>query len=397
MLNDKSILAAACSSRVLFEQVKQILSDEDLSIQAGLILAAMEEYYTADVSATSVNKELLSASLLQSYPKHGTEFGQMITEFATPDSPQNFIKVLREYKRHNVGVELAGLLLNPRPNNDKIKMTMDSYANFEGEDEVSEGIVGRSVMELVKVFKREGLNKLYPKSLNDAMDGGVPDHTHIGVIARPESGKTLFGISNACGYARAGHKVLYIGNEDPVDSYLFRMVARLTEMSRQAILNDPDTAAELAESRGYNNIVFDDEVPCTFPRIEKLIKRHEPKLVIIDQIHQVYIPKTDGAVEQLTRATKEARRLCKKYPIVLISFTQAGDSGSNKLVLDMGDTYMSNTAFPGDVDVFIGLGTSQAYTESNRRMINLAKNKISGVHTNFPVMVDASISKVISV
>lgn len=397
MLNDKSILAAMCTSRVLYEQVKQILTEDDLSVQTAPLVAEIDEYYSADPSATTVNKELLCASLLKRYPKHGKDFEIIIKELQYLDSPHNFIKILREYKQHNVGVELAGFLLNPKANVDKIKLSMDAYLNFESDDAENYGVVGRSVVELAKVFRKDGLNKLYPKSLNDALGGGVPDHTHIGVIARPETGKTLLGISNAGGYARTGHKVLYIGNEDPVDSYLFRIVSRLTELNRHEILSDPDKAAAKAESSGYNNIIFDDEVPCTFPRIEKLIKRHNPKLVIIDQLHQVYMPKADGAPEQLTRATKEARRLCKKYPIVLISFTQAGDSGSNKLVLDMGDTYQSNTSFPGDVDVFIGLGTNEAYTSSNRRMINLAKNKISGNHTHFPIMIDASISKVISI
>lgn len=386
-----------CSSRILYDQVKQVLGPEDLSIQSSLIFGEIEEYYDADGDASSVDKDLLCASLLKRYPKHGKEFETLVKELQYPDSPNNFIKILREYKQHNVGVELAGLLLNPKVNGDKIKSYVDLYMNLDEEDTASSGIVGRSVLELTKVFRRDGLNKLYPKSLNDALDGGVPDHTHIGVIARPETGKTLFGISNACGYARNNHKVLYIGNEDPVDAYLFRIISRLTERTRQEILSNPEEAAEKADKSGYSNIIFDDEVPCTFPRIEKLIKKHAPKLVIIDQLHQVYIAKTDGATEQLSRATKEARRLCKKYPIVMISFTQAGDSGSNKLVLDMGDTYQSNTSFPGDVDVFIGIGTNQAYTESNRRMLNLAKNKISGNHTHFPIMIDASISKVLSI
>lgn len=396
MLNDKSILAAMCTSRVLYEQVKQILTEDDLSVQTAPLVAEIDEYYLADPNAVAVNKELLCASLLKRYPKHGKDFEVIIKELQHLDSPHNFIKILREYKQHNIGVKLAGLLLNPKASADKIKLCMDAYLNFESDDVENYGVVGRPVSELAKVFKKDGLNKLYPRSLNDALGGGVPDHTHIGVIARPETGKTLLGISNASGYVRQGHKVLYIGNEDPVDSYLFRIVSRITGLTRNEILSDPDSAAKKAESLGYNNIIFDDEMPCTFPRIEKLIKKHSPKLVIIDQLHQVYIPKTDGATEQLTRATKEARRLCKKYPIVLISFTQAGDSGSNKLVLDMGDTYQSNTSFPGDVDVFIGLGTNEAYTASNRRMINLAKNKISGNHIHFPVMIDTSISKVIS-
>lgn len=397
MLNDKSIIAAMISSRALYENIKAVLTDDDLSLQAQPVVAEIDEYYTADPSADSVDKELLCSSLLKRYPKHGKEFEAVIRELPAVESPTNFLKFLREYKQHNIGVELAGLLLNPKSSPDKIKYMLDQYSNFDQEAPDSSGVVGRSIVDLAKAFAPSGLNRLYPRSLNEAVGGGVPDHTHVGIIARPETGKTAFGISNACGYAKNGHKVLYIGNEDPIDSYLFRIVSRLTERARKNIIDDPQAAAELAEKSGYNNIIFDDEVPCTFPRIEKLINKHQPKLVIIDQLHQVYIPKVDGSAEQLTKATREARRLCKKYPIIIISFTQAGDSGNNKLVLGMGDTYQSNTSFPGDVDIFIGLGTNEAYSASNRRMINLAKNKINGNHINFPVLLDPSLSKVISV
>jgi len=91
------------------------------------------------------------------------------------------------------------------------------------------------------------------------------------------------------------------------------------------------------------------------------------------------------------------RALIKRYNLVGVSIHQAGDSATNKLVLERGDVYMSNTSLPGDADVLIGIGANPAFKEEGRRMISLAKNKVSGVHDYWPVVFDEHLSKVVSI
>jgi hypothetical protein len=91
------------------------------------------------------------------------------------------------------------------------------------------------------------------------------------------------------------------------------------------------------------------------------------------------------------------RKLIKKYDLVGVSVTQAADSATNKLVLERGDVYMSNTSLPGDADVLLGIGANDEYKGMSRRMMSLSKNKPGQCHPHFPVLVDEKLSKVISI
>ena len=63
----------------------------------------------------------------------------------------------------------------------------------------------------------------------------------------------------------------------------------------------------------------------------------------------------------------------------------------------MGDVYFSNVAIQGAVDVMIGLGMNDEYDRANRRMISLAKNKLSGNHEPFPVIIQPELSRILNV
>ncbi len=91
------------------------------------------------------------------------------------------------------------------------------------------------------------------------------------------------------------------------------------------------------------------------------------------------------------------RNLAKKNDILVIGVTQAGDSGTNKLRLEMGDIDFSNTGMPAQMDLIIGVGSNEEYDSKSWRMISLPKNKLSGEHLYFPVMVDTKTSKVTSI
>ena len=62
----------------------------------------------------------------------------------------------------------------------------------------------------------------------------------------------------------------------------------------------------------------------------------------------------------------------------------------------MGDVDSSNTGIPGACDVMIGIGASGEDEASGRRVLSLPKNKRSGRHDFFPVGVNPSIAKLVS-
>jgi len=72
------------------------------------------------------------------------------------------------------------------------------------------------------------------------------------------------------------------------------------------------------------------------------------------------------------------RKVGKKYNLVPISITQAGDSATGKSYLSRGDIDFSNVGIPGTADLLLGIGATEEMERGGERMISFVKNKISG-------------------
>lgn len=261
-----------------------------------------------------------------------------------------------------------------------------------GEDTVV--LRGASVGELVRTNFADGqLIQVWPKALNDRLDGGVLRGHHIIAFAVPEAGKTLFALNAMYGFLRQGLTVLYCGNEDPVEDIVLRAVTRITERTKFEVMQDPDGAEELARSRGYDNLILASLTPGSPREIDELTVEYEPDVVIVDQIRNLYTGSEDE-VQQMDRAVKAMRRIAKRRKVVMLSITQAADSASGKSVLEMNDVYFSNTAAAAQADVMVGIGGTYEDFQYNRRVLSLPKNKRSGNHSYFPVQIDTTLNKI---
>lgn len=396
-MNERLILQAAIQDVTIYDTVNQYLQDDDFTDKGSILYGHIKEYYDRDPSAEYVDVEILISKLERLYPKNVDVFKNMLTDMEQVSIP-NLHKEILEIKRHQTAIKLAASLLDNRSSD--TSELMEQYRQYDNglsvESEDIEVYIGTPVKDIISDFSSENLIKLYPHALNEALDGGVPAQTHIVLIAQPEVGKSMFAINMAAGFCRDGRRTLYVGNEDPIRNMQLRMISRMSGMPKAEIYKDVDKAQALANEKGYDNLIFAPLSPGTVKEIESLVVQHEPDILIIDQLRQLSYPGIDGEVQLLTKAGKDVRAITKKYDLVTVSVSQAGDSAANKLILDKGDLYMSKTSLVGDADVLIGIGMNGEYEKMNRRMITLIKNKISGVHDSFPVGVIPQLSKVVS-
>ena len=65
------------------------------------------------------------------------------------------------------------------------------------------------------------------------------------------------------GFVAQNLKVLYVGNEEPVRDTMYRMVSRLTGLTKGEIIEDQDFAETIAFEQGYGSIYFKDATPGT--------------------------------------------------------------------------------------------------------------------------------------
>ena len=398
---ERKVLSASMHSREAYDRVADHVEREDFTEQGYVIWSGIQDYYNADGGTTKVDAALLGEAIARVIPadKHKEMFKNLVTGLYESDvSAPNVVADLLATKRDRVGKQLAACLLDGEPAGE----LHDKYGSLLlaedlGEAEESVERVGLSVVDLcTEGFDPANLIKIMPESLNKRLGGGVKPGHHLILFARPEMGKTMMTIEMMAGFARQGLKCLYIGNEDPIDDINMRIVNRLTNMTKEEVLKDPQLADSKARQNGYENIVLAPLAPGTPREITKLIEKHQPSVLVLDQLRNLNMSQ-DNYVLALENAAKQARQWAKRYSCVVVSVTQAGDSAARKAVLDMGDVDYSNTGIPAQADVMIGMGASDQHAKNLEVVLSLPKNKVSGIHEYFACGVQPHLSKIVSI
>lgn len=404
-MSERSVLVACIKSREAWDSVKAADAGDDFSEQGKVVLEAIGAYYDTDPATQTVDGAILAANVARKFtaPKHKTMFTELVNGLCTNSdgvSPPNVVADLIAMRKDVAGNKLASALIsNKMKDVDALLLDYQRWQVAEcasSSDGVAKQVPvmrGANLQALVAKDKEEGLIPILPRALNDHLRGGLRRGHHVIVFAQPEIGKTLFVINAVSGFLKAGLTVLYIGNEEPVEDLIMRTVGRLAGMTIDEIEADPERAEALARERGYDNIIFAPLSPGSPQVIEALTKEYAPDVVVLDQLRNLDLGEANYTVK-LEKAATSARNLAKRYRVVVLSVTQAGDSASNKDVLDKGDVDYSNTGIPAQADVMIGIGASVQSLEANRRVLTLCKNKRSGSHAIIPVMVDVAYNRI---
>ena len=394
---EKKLLAAAIQDRGAYQKISRITELDEFSDLGAEIWTRIGAYYETDENAKSIDPALLKSSIERDLPKQAYLLNNEIDGFSETSIP-NLLQQIIEVKRKAVAGQLATALLR-NPASDEVKSFINQLNEIEevvrGDDKIEPvGNYAHGILE--EISNPSNLIQIYPKELNERIDGGCFYGNHIIVYARPNAGKSQFCINLSRGLCRDGHRVLYLANEEPKKQIISRVISRMSGKPKREMYQDIDAAIATAKENGLDNFYIEDINPGTFHQIRSLIEEVKPEIVIIDQLRNIKI-KSEGRVNQLEQAATEARNLGKKYGILVVSVTQAGDSARNKLVLDDGDVDFSNTGIPAQADLMIGIGVNDDFRQQGMRMISIAKNKLSSDHTHFSVRVDEATSKMVSI
>lgn len=370
------ILAAMIVDRAAFEVIFPNVSARTLDPITALIISGISRYYSVDPNAEYIHIDTLydqiSAGL--NNPKHAPEVKHILSIVATlaPDvSSKNVKEVFRIYKEDALARQLAATLASTDRTGAQDLMEeylkLKDVADFEKEPELTALIQER--------FNKEGLMPILPMCLNEALDGGARKEHHIIIMGRPESGKSLACINASAGLARFGAKGIFFENEDRTDDTRLRFWCNLSGMSKEEIQQNSRLAQEQARANGIANIRVQPLCPGTPGEIKYFVKSEKPDFIVVNQIRNLHV-RAGTRTEQLERAATEMRNIGKKYGVLVISVTQAGDSATDKLILDQGDVDGSNTGIPSQGDVILGVGCNVQYEKADMRHLSTSKNKI---------------------
>ena len=396
---ERKVLASLCQDRSNWNAVKDVLNREELSPEGGIIYGLIDEWYATDGEARSVDLDILCSRVARrvSSDKHIELISQIIRGFGDMDvSGINIVNEVRDQKAHAIGLQIASRLSSGKDADellDKYKELKQGKVKSVGgtEEEEFSNVTPASLLR--SHFSKENLIEVWPKALNELIDGGAKPGHHILVFAPTEMGKTLMVINMVAGFLKNGHKVLYCGNEDPAPDILMRMMSRLTGMTKYEIRENPKQAETLLGQRNWDLFTLVSLSPGTFGQIHRLVDRYAPRVVVLDQLRNIAVD-SENRTQALEKAATYARNLAKRYGVLVVSVTQAADSASRKTVLDRGDVDSSNVGIPGQCDLMIGIGADQQMEEQGLRVLSFPKNKLSGKHTPIPVVFNYTLSKV---
>lgn len=394
---ERKLIAAALQDRGAYEAIaaSELAAGFDELVRP--LWDGIARFYERDEGAKSCDVELVGQDIARRFPnpKRGEDAARLLNSLGEETvSVPAVAEYIRDELVRRAGDRLAASIAGRRPD-EEISGALQKYVEAreapaaekeESPEEAWQGVLATRIDQGQRF-------PVSPRVLNQYIGGGLAPGHNVTIFARPEAGKTALAITMACGFARRGLKVLYIGNEDPIQDLMVRMITNLSGRSVDELAADPEEGERIALEKGARNIVVKATAPGTMAEIEALVKRHKPNVLVVDQLRNINGGKSDNFTQLLDKNAQMVRALGKRYDLVTVSVTQAGDSASGKPILDMGDVDSSNTGIPGAADLMIGVGVTDSLEAAGQRMLSLPKNKLGVVKPHVVVEIDPYRSK----
>lgn len=406
---ERQLLSAALQSRSSYALIMEHIApqskrkkQDSYTPEFRILIGKIGEYYDRDAGATKVEQELLNALIDASVPndKHKERFKTIVADALSLDvSVPNINSLLLQAKRHEVGARLAVKLSNMEDVTEELAeynklISAEMLDIDEGESTLRSDTLADALR--ATLAGERGLS-LYPPALGKAIGPrGLQPGSHVVVFGRPEISKSGFCITNTARWGMAGKKVLYFINEDPAINIQLRIVECITGLTEEQVLADIDAAIELANSRGFSNIVIKSMAPGSAAEIIKVVEEEKPDVIIVDQLRNLWA-KADSRTNQLDQVARDVRDIGKAKGIVVLSVSQAGETAEGKAILGMTDLDSSKTGIPGACDLLIGIGATKEQESTGYRVLTLCKNKANGNHESLTVRFIPQLSRYVDV
>ncbi len=218
-------------------------------------------------------------------------------------------------------------------------------------------------------------------------------------FAPPETGKTAFAISLACGpggWCEQGHTVLYLGNEEKTARSMLRAYSSWTGMTRDEIFDLKGEARDRFELIS-DKIRMKDINGWNMATVEAYIAKMKPKIVLIDQGDKVNVDGDFAANHlKLREVYTQFREVAKRQEVALMVASQASNDAANKTVVTPDMMEGSKVGKFAEADLIIGIGKMADDPDGKPnpiRYLTIGKNKLTGYHGTLAVKLMQDISR----
>lgn len=228
-----------------------------------------------------------------------------------------------------------------------------------------------------------------------ALRGGSLGH----VFARVDTGKTSFLISEVAHMARQlkdDEIIAWFGNEEKGSRIQLRLYSSVLGVPKDLLTKDVAEAKETFRRNNGRLIKIYDDATISIKDIEKILKKYNVRLAVIDQGDKVkfFGDKNLAEHERLKKLYGKFRELAKIYGCDIITAGQANAEAAGKKYLELTHMDNSKTGKPGELDYAIGIGALLGDVANSTRFIHVCKNKLSnGFKGKHEVHFDALVAR----
>ena len=217
------------------------------------------------------------------------------------------------------------------------------------------------------------------------------------VFARPEAGKTAFWISlvaNRNGFASQNIKVHALINEEPAIRTQMRLINCWTGMAKEEISVNIDKAKQ-EWNKIKSNVRIVDTVNWDLDQVDAYCKKHNPEILVIDQLDKVSAKGNFARTDEKLRAIyMGAREIAKRNNCCVIAVSQASADAHGMTMLSFDMMENSKTGKAAEADLIIGIGQQNIVdSEATLRTLCVSKNKITGWHGRIDCVINPFLSR----
>ena len=310
-------------------------------INLGFIKENFPDIYKIYVSRSSLvetgndlSVDDLQVKFYSDYPNAKRDlYDTLFTQLRECQVQENVLQtILEECKRKELATDLARKAIqysDGKLNSEEVRKAFDLAFQTTQDDVQAEEFVSDDILVLLEE-KKASTGLLWPlNSLNQVL--GPLNKGDFGfVFARPETGKTTFLVHAATHMAMQSEgKVLWLNNEEKGSKVMKRCYQAALGITNVQLYSNPVQYQQDYNKKLKDRILLKDDANLTKKKVDELCRRHNPKLIIIDQIDKIKGFDAERYDLQMKAIYQWARELAKTYGPV-IGVCQAGGTAENK-------------------------------------------------------------------
>ena len=392
-----------------YDKLKSEIDESIFQNGAREIYKTIGYIYRDNPNITQVNFSDLKLAYFNTYYPN-TSFAsqknihELIDSIERQEEPSDDVvaTALKSMYRIKKADELARICLDisNNPSSSSLKQVEKFMANVDEEQTQQESeAVTKDVDEIVEALQEQGEFKFNLNSLQRATNG-IGRGNFMIVFARPDVGKTAFWVSLVAspnGFAWQEKKVSIFANEEPAIRTQMRLLNASSGLQRGNILNG---SRDLAKQKWSTISPYIDNFDCvgkTMDDLDEYCSTNDVDILIIDQLDKINVTgKYNATHEKLREVYTQSRELAKRHNILVIGMSQASAEAQGRSRVTFSTMENSKTGKAAEADIILGIGKEdevENYLEDCVRFVTLSKNKLTGDHAEFEVILRPTISR----